>query len=207
MENADGKVIYVGKSRALKNRVTSYFHGAHNIKTDKMVSNVADFRYITCDTEMEALTLEKLAGAEWVEFKEFSVDKDLKFTIKPNYTRSERTATIEVSNDDLGASSKQKIELKQEAYVFEADNNAVELEAAKDSSKSVSFTSSGSKGLTFEVYPTNSDWLKVENEDNELVITTLKENDATDNSATITVTDVESGLDVVIEVTQKAKAK
>lgn len=58
MENKDGKVIYVGKSRALKNRVTSYFHGAHNIKTDKMVSNVADFRYITCDTEMEALVLE-----------------------------------------------------------------------------------------------------------------------------------------------------
>ncbi|MBQ2729321.1 MAG: excinuclease ABC subunit UvrC [Clostridia bacterium] len=58
MENRDGKVIYVGKSRALKNRVTSYFHGAHNVKTDKMVSHVADFRYITCDTEMEALVLE-----------------------------------------------------------------------------------------------------------------------------------------------------
>ncbi len=58
MENRDGKVIYVGKSRALKNRVSSYFHGAHNIKTDKMVSNVSDFRYITCDTEMEALVLE-----------------------------------------------------------------------------------------------------------------------------------------------------
>ncbi|MBQ3527307.1 MAG: excinuclease ABC subunit UvrC [Clostridia bacterium] len=58
MENREGKVIYVGKSRALKNRVTSYFHGAHNIKTDKMVSQVADFRYITCDTEMEALVLE-----------------------------------------------------------------------------------------------------------------------------------------------------
>ena len=58
MENKDGKVIYVGKSRAQKKRITSYFHGAHNIKTDKMVSNVADFRYITCDTEMEALVLE-----------------------------------------------------------------------------------------------------------------------------------------------------
>ncbi len=58
MENREGKVIYVGKSRALKNRVTSYFHGTHNIKTDKMVSHVADFRYITCDTEMEALVLE-----------------------------------------------------------------------------------------------------------------------------------------------------
>lgn len=58
MENKDGKVIYVGKSRALKNRVTSYFHGSHNIKTEKMVSNVADFRFITCDTELEALVLE-----------------------------------------------------------------------------------------------------------------------------------------------------
>ena len=58
MEDRNGKVIYVGKSRALKNRVTSYFHGAHNLKTEKMVSNVADFRYITCDTEMEALVLE-----------------------------------------------------------------------------------------------------------------------------------------------------
>ena len=58
MENREGKVIYVGKSRALKNRVSSYFHGSHNVKTDKMVSHVADFRYITCDTEMEALVLE-----------------------------------------------------------------------------------------------------------------------------------------------------
>ncbi|MBQ4066865.1 MAG: excinuclease ABC subunit UvrC [Clostridia bacterium] len=58
MENREGKVIYVGKSRALKNRVSSYFHGTHNVKTEKMVSHVADFRYITCDTEMEALVLE-----------------------------------------------------------------------------------------------------------------------------------------------------
>ena len=58
MEDKDGRVIYVGKSRALKNRVSSYFHGAHNVKTEKMVSHVADFRYLTCDTEMEALVLE-----------------------------------------------------------------------------------------------------------------------------------------------------
>ncbi len=58
MENACGKVIYVGKSRALKNRVSQYFHGSHDLKTTKMASNVNDFRYITCDTEMEALVME-----------------------------------------------------------------------------------------------------------------------------------------------------
>ena len=135
-------------------------------------------------------------------------DKDLKFTIKPNHTRSERTATIEVSNDDLGASSKKSFTLTQKAYVFKADTESVELEATKGGTASVSFTSSGSKGWTFEVDPVSSDdWLEVKNEDGKLVVTTLKENDTTENNATITVTDVESDLDVVIEVTQAAKAK
>ncbi len=58
MEDKDGKVIYVGKSRALKNRVSQYFHGSHDVKTSRMVSHVRDFRYITCDTEMESLVLE-----------------------------------------------------------------------------------------------------------------------------------------------------
>ncbi len=59
MKNADGDIIYVGKSRKLKNRVLSYFTGDnHNYKTRKMVSHVADFDYILCDGEMEALTLE-----------------------------------------------------------------------------------------------------------------------------------------------------
>ena len=61
MKNAEGDVIYVGKSKALKNRVTSYFVGTgHNYKTAKMVSLVRDFDYIVCDTEIEALTLENV---------------------------------------------------------------------------------------------------------------------------------------------------
>lgn len=58
MEDKTGGVIYVGKSRALRNRVSQYFHGSHDIKTSRMVSHVRDFRYITCDTEMESLVLE-----------------------------------------------------------------------------------------------------------------------------------------------------
>lgn len=59
MKDSEGQIIYVGKSKKLKNRVTSYFVGAsHSIKTAKMVSHVCDFDYIVCKTEIEALTLE-----------------------------------------------------------------------------------------------------------------------------------------------------
>ena len=59
MKDRSGKVIYVGKSRKLKARVSQYFQSSEkNIKTAKMVSSVADFEYILCDTEIEALTLE-----------------------------------------------------------------------------------------------------------------------------------------------------
>jgi len=59
MRDRNGKVIYVGKSRKLKNRVSQYFHnGTKNAKTARMVSLVYDFDYMLCDTEIEALTLE-----------------------------------------------------------------------------------------------------------------------------------------------------
>lgn len=61
MKNRDGAIIYVGKSKKLKNRVTSYFTGNHHTpKTERMVSLVADFDYILCHTEIEALTLENV---------------------------------------------------------------------------------------------------------------------------------------------------
>ena len=59
MKNTAGKVIYVGKSRKLKNRVSQYFQkSSKSPKTEKMVSLVADFDYYVCTTEIEALTLE-----------------------------------------------------------------------------------------------------------------------------------------------------
>ncbi len=61
MKDADGTVIYVGKSKKLKNRVTTYFTGNnHTPKTVRMVSLVEDFDYIVCKTEIEALTLENV---------------------------------------------------------------------------------------------------------------------------------------------------
>ncbi len=60
MHDKHGKIIYVGKSKVLKNRVSQYFHehAQHSPKTARMVANVMDFEYILCDGEMEALTLE-----------------------------------------------------------------------------------------------------------------------------------------------------
>ncbi|GAB2716488.1 excinuclease ABC subunit UvrC [Paenibacillus thermoaerophilus] len=58
MKNADGAIIYVGKAKVLKNRVRSYFTGSHNVKTQKMVGEIADFEYIVTKNNMEALILE-----------------------------------------------------------------------------------------------------------------------------------------------------
>lgn len=58
MKNTDEKVIYVGKARKLKNRVSSYFTGAHNYKTTKLVDHIWDFDYIVTGSEKEALLLE-----------------------------------------------------------------------------------------------------------------------------------------------------
>lgn len=59
MKDKNGKVIYVGKSRKLKQRVTQYFqNNKKNYKTDKLVERISDFDYYICSTEIEALSLE-----------------------------------------------------------------------------------------------------------------------------------------------------
>lgn len=58
MKNKYDEVIYVGKAKNLKNRVRSYFTGAHNIKTTKLVSEIADFFYVVTNSEQESLILE-----------------------------------------------------------------------------------------------------------------------------------------------------
>ena len=60
MRGTSGAVIYVGQAKKLKNRVTQYFGSQtnHGAKVRKMVQNVADFEYVICKNEFEALTLE-----------------------------------------------------------------------------------------------------------------------------------------------------
>lgn len=60
MHDKSGKIIYVGKAKKLKNRVSQYFRAGadHLPKVQKMVDSVYDFEYIVCTTEFEALVLE-----------------------------------------------------------------------------------------------------------------------------------------------------
>lgn len=58
MKNKNGIVIYVGKAKKLKNRLSSYFRGTHTGKTAKLVSEIVDFEYIVVGSETESLILE-----------------------------------------------------------------------------------------------------------------------------------------------------
>lgn len=60
MHDKSGEIIYIGKAKALKNRVSQYFGSQNNHpqKVRNMVDNVDDFEYIICDSEFEALILE-----------------------------------------------------------------------------------------------------------------------------------------------------
>jgi excinuclease ABC subunit C len=58
MKNEADEVIYVGKAKNLKNRVKSYFTGAHNEKTTRLVQEIRDFNYVLTNSERESLILE-----------------------------------------------------------------------------------------------------------------------------------------------------
>lgn len=60
MKNEEGKIIYIGKARSLKNRVRQYFQSSRSLtaKVLSMVSQIADIELMTTDTEVEALILE-----------------------------------------------------------------------------------------------------------------------------------------------------
>ena len=60
MKDTGGKIIYIGKAKALKNRVSSYFRAveSHNAKTYRLVQNIYDFDFIVTQTELDALVLE-----------------------------------------------------------------------------------------------------------------------------------------------------
>ena len=58
MKNKAGVIIYVGKAKKLKNRLSSYFRGTHTGKTARLVSEIVDFEYVVVSSETESLILE-----------------------------------------------------------------------------------------------------------------------------------------------------
>lgn len=94
MKDKAGKIIYVGKSKALKNRVTSYFTDleGHTVKTSRLVSNIYDFDTVHTTTEIEALTLEnqliKLHTPKFnIRLKDGKSYPYIKVTINEEYPR------------------------------------------------------------------------------------------------------------------------
>lgn len=98
MKDKGGKVIYVGKSRSLKDRVSQYFHLSSdaNLKTVKMVSQIEDFETIFCDTEIEALTLENVKIKQYtpkynILLKDAKSYPYIKLTLNEDYPRISAT--------------------------------------------------------------------------------------------------------------------
>ncbi len=94
MKDKNGKIIYIGKAKVLKNRVRQYFHSpsGHNLKTRLMVSNIADLDYIICDSEVEALVLESNLIKEYKPKYNILLKDDkhypyIKLTLNEDYPR------------------------------------------------------------------------------------------------------------------------
>lgn len=91
MKNNKDKIIYIGKSKCLKNRVSSYFHSSGlNIKTQKLVSNIYDFDIIVTRSENEALVLEneliKRHNPKYnIKLKDAKTYPYIKMTVKDGY--------------------------------------------------------------------------------------------------------------------------
>jgi len=101
MKDKYGNVIYVGKSKKLKDRVTSYFRGfnSHTPKTQTMVTNVHEFDYIITDTEMEALILEANLIKKYMPRFNVMLKDDkqypfIRITVKEKYPRVFMTRTV-----------------------------------------------------------------------------------------------------------------
>lgn len=96
-----GQVIYVGKAISLKNRVRQYFQNSssHSPKVRSMVSEIAEFEYIKCQTEMEALILEcnlikKYAPKYNVLLRDDKTYPYIKVTISEDYPRVIKTRSV-----------------------------------------------------------------------------------------------------------------
>lgn len=107
MKNSNGKVIYIGKSVCLKNRVRSYFNTRKNdVKTQAMVASIEDIELIVTDNEVEALILEnnlikKHKPRYNVLLKDSKTHPYIKVTVKDEYPRIEKVRKVKFKDGNL----------------------------------------------------------------------------------------------------------
>lgn len=100
MKNADGTVIYVGKAKNLKNRVSQYFHGGKKqAKVQAMVDHIADFEYYITLSEQDAFALENNLIKKYQPFynillKDAKTFAYIKVNLKEDYPRFEITRKL-----------------------------------------------------------------------------------------------------------------
>jgi excinuclease ABC subunit C len=94
MKSASGRIIYIGKAKALRNRVSSYFHdpGPFDRRIAQMVSEIADFDYIITPSEIDALVLEATLIKQFkprynVSLKDDKTYPYVKLTVNEPYPR------------------------------------------------------------------------------------------------------------------------
>lgn len=100
-KDKQGRIIYIGKAKSLRNRVKQYFQNSrsHDAKTTELVSRIHDFEYIVTDTELEALILEsnliKLHRPKYnVMLKDDKQYPHLKLTLYEDFPRVVKTRRV-----------------------------------------------------------------------------------------------------------------
>ena len=103
-KNKDGVIIYVGKAKNLKKRISSYFTGSHDSKTSRLVMNIVDIEYIITHSELDALLLElnlikkfnpryniMLTDDKTYPYIEITTEKHPKLIVTRSITKKSRT--------------------------------------------------------------------------------------------------------------------
>ena len=105
-KNAEGKIIYIGKAKSLRNRVRSYFQVSrrgefsYGIKTEELVNQIADFEFIVTDTEAEAFILEASLVKQHQPYFNYTLKDDksyphLKLTVNDPFPKCVITRRIQ----------------------------------------------------------------------------------------------------------------
>ena len=142
MLNGDGRVIYVGKAKILKNRVKQYFYSS--VKTDKvmaMVSNIEDFYYIITKSEVDALSLENNLIKKYkpkynILLKDDKTYPYIKVDLKKSFPYFEIVRKIKRDGAKyfgpfMGVSAKDILEIVNDCYMIRSCRKSLETHREK----------------------------------------------------------------------------